>query len=169
MKKIIDSYIPNAVHLIAGEENGKVVIEKINHRISEDGKEVASEFRGYISSFGASIVQAGLLPTLAFYADQEANSAKDRWKILIVLYRLLEHKDYFQIREKDIGEAANFKKKLKQKEDREKLLHLALKFQEDGNEVALRTLKKDIKNAAIALKLALRTYQLTKNKIQNEQ
>lgn len=157
MKKVIDRYIPDAIHLIAGKKNEQIVIEQEKNRMSIDGKSVSKEFRGYISSFGASLVQAGLLPTLAFYADKEANSAQSRWKILIVFYHLLKKEERWE-------------NQFLPASDEQRLLQLALKLQKDGGkEEALRLLKQDIKNAAIALKLALRTYQLTENTTQNEQ
>lgn len=156
MQKLIDNYIPHATHLIAGKEGEKIVIEEVNHRMSEDGKKVAGEFRGYISSFGASLVQAGLLPTLAFYADKQAKSAKHRWRILIVLYHLIKDKERWQGR-------------FSQGSAEKKLLNLALDLQEKKEHDNLRHLQKDVKNAAIALKLALRTYELTKENQHNDE
>lgn len=37
-------------------------------------KEYDSVFGGYISSFGASLVQAGLLPTIIFYEKEDSDS-----------------------------------------------------------------------------------------------
>ena len=37
---------------------------------------IPSNFKGYISSFGASIIQSGLIPTLAFYSQKE-NAEED--------------------------------------------------------------------------------------------
>jgi len=85
---------------------------------------VPKEYNGYISSFGASIRQAGLLPTILFFENTEASSAQDRSKILRAIEYILELnpnslKDYLD--------------------------------------------KAKIEEAAVALKLALRTYKLDKN------
>ncbi len=59
MKKRIEDYIPRAIELIKEVE------------IAKDG-EVNNKFNGYFSSFGASIVQSGLKPTLAFFSNEES-------------------------------------------------------------------------------------------------
>jgi CRISPR-associated protein Cmr5 len=152
MQKVVDQYLNHAIQLIEGKQGGTEVIDA-KHRMSQDGSAVDSEFRGYISAFGASLIQAGLIPTLAFYADREANSAKDRWKILIVLYHLLKGKAQWKDRLTE----------MKEQKEEQKLLRLALALQP----TELRRLQQDIINAAIALKLALRTYLLTDKSTQH--
>lgn len=56
-------------------------------RIVVDGN-YDSVFNGYISSFGASLVQAGLLPTIIFF-ENEKSAAKDRPKVIVALKMLL--------------------------------------------------------------------------------
>ena len=46
-------------------------------------------FKGYISSFGASVAQAGLLPTVIFY-ENKSDQAKDRPKVIDALKQLLD-------------------------------------------------------------------------------
>jgi CRISPR-associated protein Cmr5 len=43
--------------------------------IADDHGNVQKEYKGYIASIGASIVQAGLLPTLAFYQNDSGKKA----------------------------------------------------------------------------------------------
>jgi CRISPR-associated protein Cmr5 len=85
---------------------------------------VPKEYNGYISSFGASIRQAGLLATILFFENTDSSAAQDRSKILRAIEYILE------------------------------LPRNSLKNHLD---------KKKIEEAAVALKLALRTYKLDKN------
>lgn len=148
MKKVIDKYIPAAIELIGGKKGEVELIAKQDRMSKDDGK-VPSEFRGYISAFGASLIQAGLVPTLAFYGDENADSAQDRWKLLIVIYHLLKEEERWEKGFVDMDSKIS---------DKQKLFRLALK--QEGQD--LRRFKQDITNAAIALKLALRTYSLIK-------
>lgn len=45
-------------------------------------------FGGYISTFGASLVQAGLLPTVIFYENKKSE-AKERYKVILALQKML--------------------------------------------------------------------------------
>lgn len=59
-----------------------------NGIVSKDGK-YSKEFNGYISSFGASLVQAGLLPTIIFFENKDASTEKDRSLVISALKQLL--------------------------------------------------------------------------------
>ena len=48
-----------------------------------------SVFKGYISGFGASLVQAGLLPTVIFY-ESGSDEAKDRKNLIDALKMMLD-------------------------------------------------------------------------------
>lgn len=50
-------------------------------------------FKGYISSFGASVAQAGLLPTVIFF-EAESEQASERKKIIMALKNLLKQNDW---------------------------------------------------------------------------
>lgn len=39
---------------------------------------VPKQFTGYIASFGAAVIQSGLIPAVVFFEDTEANSEEDR-------------------------------------------------------------------------------------------
>lgn len=56
--------------------------------VSPDGK-FDSVFNGYISSFGASLVQAGLLPTIIFF-ENEDSAAQERYRIIRALKQALD-------------------------------------------------------------------------------
>lgn len=57
-------------------------------KIVNSGGEYQDVFKGYISSFGASIAQAGLLPTVIFY-ENKSDSAQDRTKLIDALIEML--------------------------------------------------------------------------------
>lgn len=125
MKKRIEKYIPDAIELIS------------EAKIANENGEVNNEFNGYFSSFGASIVQSGLKPTLAFFSNEK--TAKERSKILKAIYKLVVDKNA----PNDI--------------EPKKLLDHIIK-----NPKQEELLKAKIIDASIALKLAVRTYKLVK-------
>lgn len=47
------------------------------------------EFNGYISSFGASLVHAGLLPTVIFFENKDSSAEKDRHFVISALKQML--------------------------------------------------------------------------------
>ncbi len=97
---------------------------------------VASEFKGYISTFGAGIVQNGLLSTLAFYENKSANTNEDRSSLLKAIFYLIDKKSMEEFEE-------SLLKYVLEKDDRDYI-------------------KEEIVNAAIAIKLALRTFPVKK-------
>ena len=112
MNKRIEGYIPSAINAL---EELKIVTNG----------SVPKEFNGYISSFGASVRQAGLLATILFYDNANSNSQEDRTKVIRAL-------------EKITGDSLN------------------------KNTKTTPLLRAKVEDAAIALKLALRTFKLTK-------
>lgn len=108
--------------------------------------EIERKYSGYVASFGASLTQSGLIPTLAFYynkpsdgggekkekekENRKKSSPVDRIKIMKILEEMLGIKESL------------LKYVINQEEDEEL-------FQEK------------IKRAAVALKLAMRTFKLT--------
>ncbi|MGD9971036.1 MAG: type III-B CRISPR module-associated protein Cmr5 [Sulfuricurvum sp.] len=115
-QKQINALIPEAIK-IAGE------------KLSDNGVSIAKQYNGYISAFGASVMQAGLLPTIAFYSNESSSSEKNRIVLLEAIAALLNDT-----------------------KPGERLLDYVLRKQADS-----RT-KHNVINAAIALKLAIRTY-----------
>lgn len=85
---------------------------------------VPKEYNGYISSFGASIRQAGLLATILFFENETSSALQDRKKVLRAIEYILGFNEH----------------SLQDNLDREK-----------------------IEMAAVALKLAVRTYKLEKD------
>lgn len=100
------------------------------------------EFNGYISSFGASIVQSGLISTVAFFCIKNSNSNRDRQKITeLILKIILKHKE-------------------EQENKYENLLQYVLESDKNNE---LNLVKEEIINAAIAVKLSMRVFEFTGN------
>lgn len=59
-----------------------------NGIVSKDGS-YSKEFNGYISSFGASLVQSGLLPTVIFFENKDASSNEDRTLVISALKQMI--------------------------------------------------------------------------------
>jgi len=110
MRKRIENYIPKALE----------VIKELN--IANSNGEVSKQFNGYISSFGASVRQAGLLATVLFYANANSNAEKEREKVVTAIEKIIN---------KNIQQNINDKR-----------------------------LKSEVEDAAVALKLAIRTFKL---------
>ena len=116
-KKNIEKYIPKALEVLTQEfENGVI----------------PSAYNGYISSFGASVMQSGLTPTLALFENTNARTKEDKSYLTYLIYRVLTNSN-----------------------DDVSLLTYVI----NGNE---RVLKPKIMDIAIAIKLSIRTFKLEK-------
>jgi len=122
-KKNIEAYIPKVMEVLKKE--------------FEDGK-ISSSYNGYISSFGASIMQSGLLPTLALFENTDASTKENKEYLSYLIMQVLTNSD----------------------EDRS-LLHYALSKKND------KMIKQNILDIAVAIKLCIRTFKLEKGE-QNE-
>ncbi|MDP2303479.1 MAG: type III-B CRISPR module-associated protein Cmr5 [Ignavibacteria bacterium] len=124
MNKKVNELIPKALDAIT--DSG----------MAEAGK-VDKEYKGYISSMGASIIQSGLLATLAFYSNEQSGSVDKRRNLLKAIVKTL------------LGTASN-----------EKLLNYVLSGTHNGtNKAEIDKYEKQISTTLIALKLALRTFK----------
>ena len=155
MKKSILKMIVEAVDII-----GEINWTEPDRPLETTTYEVPKEFKGYISAFGASIIQAGLIPTLAFYSDKDADAKSDRWILLQALAELIgkqrEWREKWQLEDgQDVDERILLDYALSLQKDTDD------KWQKGRNQKEFRRLKAIIIDAAIALKLALRTYRLT--------
>ena len=124
MKKVTPQQIKDA----------REILEKVN--IIDEDKTVSNEYRGYIASFGASISQSGLVPSVAFFENKNANSQKERPKVMKAILLMINNK----------------------KDDYETLLDYILDNKIDDNNLV--NLQRKIIQAAIALKLAMNTYKV---------
>ncbi len=126
-KKVIDSYIEDAYEIIKND---------IAYEDKDNGGKltVDSEFKGYISSFGAAVAMGGLKSAIAYFSDQ-GGSTRDKSKLLKAIYKLL----------------------YPESTPDECLLTLVC-----ANEANENKLKNDILDAAIALKLAMKMFIIKK-------
>jgi CRISPR-associated protein Cmr5 len=123
-KKNVEKFIPYALDAIKKEfGNG------------EDEISIKNEFNGYISSFGASIIQSGLAPTIAFYTNTKNRANQDRSKIINIIEEIIKKDKKYKINKNLLLTAI-------ENDDREFI--------------------NDVKDAAIALKLAIRTFKFEK-------
>lgn len=76
MKKRIEQLIPKA-------------IDAVETHLANN-KKVDSEYNGYISSFGAAVIQSGLVPAVAFYSSESSKSDKDKKKLLTAIADLMQ-------------------------------------------------------------------------------
>jgi len=124
MKKRIENLIPIALE----------VLEK------EFKDTVPSEYNGYISAFGAGIIQSGLKPTIAIYESKNSKTKSDKDTLTRLILEII---------------------KIYEKEDikTNSLLRYVINSNKSEN-----YLKELIKDSAIAIKLAMRTFEFKKDK-----
>jgi len=113
-KRNINNLLPKAIAVAKKE-------------LADSGTTIPKEYNGYISSFGASVSQAGLLSSVAFFENKNANAQQDRTKLMKAIALLIGH------------DGALIDYVTKHPKDKEKIL-----------------------DAAVALKLAIRTFELSK-------
>lgn len=124
MNKKVNELIPKALEAIK------------TSKMADDSNQVDKEYKGYIASMGASIIQSGLLPTLAFYSNEFSDSGKKKLKLIIALNILIDNTN------------------------NPKLLNYVLSQTHNGtNKAEIDKFEKQISDALIALKLALRTFK----------
>jgi len=128
--KNIEKYIPIALAVLNDDQ---LCIVK--------NKMIDKTYNGYISSFGASIISSGLLPTFIFYSKKAENhNEADRSLILKALEKMLKNNE-IAILQYD-----------------ENILQKAITHYSNTR------FKQKIQECAIALKLAIRTYPHPKEK-----
>lgn len=115
-------------------------IKAVNDKMSKDGK-VNSAYKGYISAFGAGIIQSGLLPTLAMFKGNEDNEKKkaETGNLLNAVYEVVKSK--YEQKPKENSLFDYVLEKMQKENDRQGII----------NEVI---------NASVAVKLAIRTFKL---------
>lgn len=135
MNEKINNLIPKA--MVAIEESG----------IANNGV-VEKEFKGYISSMGASIIQAGLLATLAFYQNDSGKKAdsSNLLKAILIL-----------IKTNDTTETNLIKYVINKSKDNVTGNYVSAN---DLDPDKIYILEEEVSDALIALKLALRTFKI---------
>ena len=131
MSKKVEKYFPCIL---------KKVKEEFEREINSSG--IPSEYKGYISTFGAMVIQNGLIPALAYFEKTDANEKGNRKKIANIVKEFLKVKGDIRIDDK---------KKLCQ--------YLADEVQTKRmSKDKLREIENKVIDVSIALKLALRTF-----------
>ena len=118
-KKEIENYIQKAIDVLSDK-----FIQGV----------IPSAYNGYISAFGASIIQSGLKPTLALYENQNASTKEDKSQLTKLILNILDEQTQEQ-----------------------SLLKYVINSERSENE-----LKQDIVDIAVAIKLSIRTFKLDK-------
>lgn len=140
----IDRYIPLAFEAIK-----KVALTdpkdtaKTNRFIKNDDRNTSNKYipkgyKGYISSLGANIIQAGVKTAIYFYEAKESSSEGDK-RLITAAIRFMLHPD-----EQNTAEYDKY--------------NLSEKLSSDAHKLQIQTLQ--IMDAATALKIALRTYSM---------
>lgn len=118
-------------------------IDAVKNHVLNDNK-VPKEFNGYISSFGASVIMSGLLPTLVFFS-QEGKARGDRGAVIEALEKILQESspDLLTVNKS--------------------LIQTVKVIVDKSDIVSMDRLVNKIQEAAIALKLAIRIFPKSQN------
>ncbi len=138
MNRRVDKLIPKAIKAAKTHiADNKEILKKYNGAIP-------SEYNGYISSFGAAVLQSGLKAAVAFSESASSGSEKDKKPLMRAILSLVKN-DHDHNNDND----------------EKSLLEYVL------NNDTLDTQNK-IMEATTALKLAVRTFELKKGDEQDE-
>ncbi len=123
----VESYFPNAVRLA----------QKPEYKLLDKQGAISSQYKGYISSFGTTILQCGLLPAVALFSKTDGRSEKDKLPLLEIIWELV-----------------------KPEAKQGKMLDYLIELQESNRHTELQQMQARVLDAAIALKLAIRTFKI---------
>ena len=135
-KQYIEKKIPEAIRVL-------------DERFS-DGT-IPSAYNGYIASFGASIVQSGLKPTLALFENRHANTKNDRSCLTRIILEILDPEHRLENVGNEECPGGSLLRYVLDRPDEEEIL------------------KERIVDIAIAVKLAMRTFRLEKRQKQEDE
>jgi CRISPR-associated protein (Cas_Cmr5) len=110
----------------------------------ESGGTVAKGYQGAISGLGTSILQMGILPTLAVYADADNEADIDRKKLMEAVQFIVSKSGKYNTQKGFSPQHTLFDEALAQHKDKIKMTEL----------------KHRVIDATVALKLAIRTFKL---------
>ena len=131
MNRRVEKYFPDILKMV-----NKEFYEEIK------GQGIPSEYKGYISTFGAMVIQNGLIPALAYFEKNDANEKGNRKRISNIVKNFLKVKDIIKINDNKklcqyLSEEIQSKRMVKDK---------------------LREIENKVIDISIAIKLALRTF-----------
>jgi len=121
-----------------------LAIEVAKEKLVKDGK-IDAKMNGYFSSFGASILSAGILPTVIFYNQAE----KEKAKIITALNEMCLKKDKLS---NDTNTLPQYLESLIEEKDNVYKMKV----------VELTAIENFVKDACVALKLAIRIFPKAK-------
>lgn len=133
MKSKIEKHIKAAMKQIDDFYNE----QKRNHG---NNYKIPKEYKGYLSSLGASILMSGILPTLAVYYSKESKA--ERKDVINWVCNIIQPLYNFQVN------------------NDKPLLNYAISINNPQNENDKLKLIEDILNVSVALKLSIRTFPL---------
>ncbi len=132
-KSRIEKYIPDAIKVL--DTTFLNTIRELYPEIPNGA--IPREYNGYISSFGASVMQSGLKPTLALFENSTSKTDKAKRLLTTAILEMLPPK-----------------------RETESLLRYVLDEEREHNIQNDKYLSSEIMDIAIALKLSIRTYEL---------
>lgn len=130
--------------------------------IARNGK-VPNEFKGYIDTFSASIVQNGLIPAVIFFESGSKNRDESKNGKTESESKDKEKEKIEENRNKMMQVILSLVKGKKSSEKQEKkptLLNYVVSWQKNNKD--MKKIRQDIVEAAVAFKLALRTFKFEK-------
>jgi len=80
------------------EELIPFALDEISNQFTE---EIPKEYKGYIANFGASIIQSGLLSTVAFFQNNNSGSNQDRRKITEMILNIIYKNENYEKSQKE--------------------------------------------------------------------
>jgi len=134
MQTRVDHFLPkafNAIQIVS--VNGKTFFKSRNPDV------IVKEYKGYISSLGANIVQAGVKAAITFYEAEESGSNSDRRLVNAAIKYIIDPNQSIGITTYN-----------------DCILTSVLGANESQNQLKAM----EILDAATALKLSLRTYKM---------
>jgi len=115
------------------------------HLLPENSDSIPSGYQGALAGFGTSLLQMGLLPTLAVYLDKENDADIGRDVLLETLLAVLRHPD----------------SRLSAGGKQMAAIDTVLRDLSGADNAQRKEFSHHLMQAALALKLAIRTYKLT--------
>jgi CRISPR-associated protein Cmr5 len=150
MQQKIEKLIPHAFKAVE-------VVKLVEKHKEKKIDYISSQYNGYVASFGASVIQSGLVAAVVFYSQKQSGAEKDRRKLMAAILEVLKRKHgKLEGEPKTLLEYV-LKRCIKTEPPGQGNRNAAPVF-EKVDWAATRRLKQEILDAATAIKLVIRTY-----------
>lgn len=123
-----------------------MAIEAVNNCLRKEDNSISKQYNGYISSFGASVIQSGMPLALLYNLRSKDSKGKEKSKSGSEVDRGPLMKAVFQVVREYRGSLSTVSKNL-------------FDYYRDSNDQPM--LRRQILDATVAIKLVIRTYPLT--------